>query len=165
MDKPPFNKYIEERYLNQMEYYSKASKKNQKKYKQFQWILIILSALTPVLAALSSVVAIMNLNIVVVVVSSIVAILTTALKTFNYQETWGIYRSTYEKLKPEIYYYDFGVGDYGKPDSDKEALFISRVEAILDTEHTQWPPIKKMQEGQDKSTISSTPGAKNVIDG
>ena len=158
MDKATFDKYLEDRYSKQMEYYSKASSKNQKKYKQFQWILIVLSALAPVLAALngirlglSNTAPVINLNILVVIVSSIVAILTTGLKTFNYQELWTNYRSTYEKLKPEIHYYDFNIGPYAVNGIDKESLFVTRVEAILDSEHTQWPPAKKFQETQNKS--------------
>ena len=160
MDKATFDKYLEERYSKQLEYYSKASAKNQKKYKQFQWILIILSALTPVLAALNGIklglsdnAPVIHLNIVVVIVSSIVAILTTGLKTFNYQELWSNYRSTYEKLKPEIYYYDFNIGPYAVNGVDKESLFVTRVEAMLDTEHTQWPPAKKIEENQGKPKI------------
>ena len=51
MDKEFFNEYVEKRYKDQLNYYSKASAKNQKRYKQFQWILIMLSASTPILAA------------------------------------------------------------------------------------------------------------------
>src|SRR5207249_7125376 len=120
MDKLTFDKYVEERYQGQMNYYDKASSKNQKKYKQFQWILIVLSATTPVLAALSGKEFVINsvtynlgfLQVLVIVISAIVAILTTGLKTFNYQELWVNYRSTYEKLKPEIYYYNFNIGPY-----------------------------------------------------
>lgn len=158
MDKATFDKYLEDRYTKQMEYYSRASAKNQKKYRQFQWILVVLSALTPVLAALngtrfgfSATAPVINVNIVVVIVSSIVAILTTGLKTFNYQELWTTYRSTYEKLKPEIHYYDFNIGPYAVSGVDKESLFVTRVEGILDTEHTQWPPARKLQENQSKS--------------
>ena len=109
MDKEAFDNYLAERYQKQMEYYSKASAKNQRRYKFFQWLLIVLSALTPVFAALNNskelealLPAFFKINIIVVVVSSIVAILTTGLKTFNYHELWVTYRSTYEKLKPEI---------------------------------------------------------------
>jgi hypothetical protein len=158
MDKATFNKYVEDRYLNQMEYYSKAAARNQKKYRQFQWILIILSALTPVLAALNGFnfgsankPFVVNLSLIVVIVSSVVAILTTGLKTFNYQELWITYRTTYEKLKPEIHYYTFNVGEYEKPEIDKESLFVSRVEALLNGEHNQWPAAKKMQEEQSKA--------------
>jgi len=87
-------------------------------------------------------------KIFVVIVSAVVAILTTGLKTFNYQELWITYRATYEKLKPEIYYHDFAAGPYTATDIDRESLFVTRVEAILGAEHSQWPPAKKLQEEQ-----------------
>ena len=152
MEKDAFDKYVEDRYQGQMKYYRDKSAKNQKTYKLFQWILIILSALTPVIAALKGIKfgpvsspATADLNILVLVVSSAVAILTTGLKTFNYQELWITARTTYEKLKPEIHYYNFDVGPYGVSGVDKESLFVTRVEVILDTEHKQWPPAKMLQ--------------------
>jgi Protein of unknown function (DUF4231) len=161
MDKATFDEYVEKRYKKQMEYYSNATTKNQKKYILFQWILIILSAVTPVLAALNGVTwlheeksYIINSQIIqifLVVVSSIVAILTTGLKTFQYQDLWVSYRSTYEQLKPEIYYYEFIIGPYSAAGIDKESLFVSRVEAILNAEHVKWPPAKKIQENENKS--------------
>jgi hypothetical protein len=160
MDKATFDDYVANRYLKQMEYYSQTSAKNQKKYKLFQWTLIVLSAVTPVLAALSAVswshdketnaVSAQLIQILLVIVSSIVAILTTGLKTFQYQELWAIYRTTYEQLKPEIYYYGVNVGPYAAAGVDKESRFVSRVESILNKEHVQWPPAKKMQDPQGK---------------
>ncbi|MEO6330100.1 MAG: DUF4231 domain-containing protein [Ginsengibacter sp.] len=160
MEKAIFDDYVAKRYMGQMEYYSTTSAKNQKKYKLFQWTLIVLSALTPVLAALSGVTWSRNnvtnnfgaqlIQILLVLVSSIVAILTTGLKTFQYQELWAIYRTTYEQLKPEIYYYEFSIGPYAASGVDKESLFVSRVESILNKEHVQWPPAKKIQEAQEK---------------
>lgn len=168
MDEATFETYLKDRYEKQMEYYSKASAKNQKRYRQFQWILIILSAITPVIAALNGlnitpgVKLNPNLSLVVVIISSVVAILTTGLKTFNYQELWITYRSSYEKLKPEIHYYHFNVGEYGKPGIDKESLFVSRVESLLDTEHAQWPPAKKLNEDQNnQGTSGNKPEASN----
>ncbi len=162
MDKEAFDDYVANRYRKQMEYYSNSSVKNQKKYKTFQWVLIILSALTPVLAALSSVtwssqedikrVVPQFIQILLVIISSIVAILTTGLKTFQYQELWAIYRATYEQLKPEIYYYDFSIGPYSEAGVDKESLFVTRIESILNKEHVQWPPAKKLQDARDKGT-------------
>jgi len=155
MDKAVFDDYVENRYKKQMDYYSKSSSKNQKKYKQFQWILIILSALTPVLAALNGVTSSSSLKIfnagslvqiLLVIISSIVAILTTGLKTFRYQDLWIKYRTTYELLKPEIYYYEFNIGMYGSAGADKESVFVTRVEAILNTEHSQWQPVSKSQD-------------------
>jgi hypothetical protein len=154
MNKATFDDYVENRYRHQMEYYSKAAGKNQKRYKLFQWILIVTSAITPVLAALNGKKFgnfSPDLQMLVVFVAAVVAILTTGLKTFNYQELWINYRSTYEKLKPEIYYYEFNIGPYSADGLDKESLFVSRVEAMLDAEHTLWPPAKKLQDSNQKS--------------
>ena len=163
MDKATFDDYVTNRYMKQMEYYRDTAAKNQKKYKLFQWTLIVLSAVTPVLAALSSVswfqdkdanaIGVQLIHILLVIVSSIVAILTTGLKTFQYQELWTIYRSTYEQLKPEKYYYDFGIGQYATAEN-KESLFVTRVEAMLDREHANWPPAKKIQSGGDKPEVA-----------
>lgn len=152
MDKVSFDDYLENRYKKQMEYYGKNSVKNQKRYKKFQWTLIILSALAPVLAALNGTAVFTNgrdtvahsqvIQVALLIVSSIVAILTTGLKTFQYQELWVKYRTAYEQLKPEIYYYEFNVPPYNAAGVDKELLFVSRVESILNKEHIQWPPAK-----------------------
>lgn len=155
MEKEAFSQYLEDRYHKQMEYYDKSSVKNQKKYKNFQWILIILSALTPVLAALEA--KWLCLQLVVVAISAIVAILTTGLKTFQYQELWVNYRATYEQLKPEIHYYNFNVGPYGEAGIDKESLFVNRIETILDKEHQGWPPAKKIMENNTQGENSTTP--------
>ncbi|GGH17995.1 DUF4231 domain-containing protein [Mucilaginibacter phyllosphaerae] len=161
MDKKLFDQYVQERYLVQMDYYSNWAAKNQHKYNKFQWILIILSALTPVFAALGSfktdILGIdikSTLNLMVIIVSVIVAILTTGLKTFNYQELWAGYRSTQELLKPEIYYYNFNVGPYGAAGVDKESLFVTRIEGILNGEHVNWPPAKKQTDKNDKFKTS-----------
>ena len=157
MDKEGFNQYLENRYQKQMDFYSRSSGKNQKKYRYFQWILIVLSAIAPVLTALITKWA--DLQIVVVIVTALVAILTTGLKTFQYQELWVNYRATYEQLKPEIHYYNFSVGPYGEAGVDKESLFVARVETILDKEHQGWPPAKKIQEDRNQGENSATPPA------
>lgn len=144
MNKEAFKEYVETRYKDQMAYYSRASSKNQKQYRQFQWILIVFSSITPVIAALDD--KWMDLQIPVVIISAIVAILTAGLKTFQYQELWVKYRSTHELLKPEIYYYNFGAGPYAEEGVDRETLFVSRVETILDKEHINWPALKKSPE-------------------
>lgn len=151
MDKAAFDDYVTNRYQDQLKYYEAISAGNQKKYKRFQWILIVLTALTPVFAALKTIkwgdfVMPVDLSVLVLVTSTIVAILTTGLKTFNYQELWIVSRTTQEMLKPELYYYNFNVGDYGAQGVDKESVFVTRVEAILGSEHKQWPPAKSLQD-------------------
>lgn len=148
MDENTFNEYLEKRYQGQMSFYSKASAKNQKKYKNFQWMLIILSTLTTIMAALPR--DKFDLQYAVVASAALVTVITSALKTFQYQELWVSYRATNEQLKPEIYYYHFNVGDYGKEGADKESIFIKHVEAILSKEHDGWPVSKKLRESDEK---------------
>ena len=44
-----FEKYIKDRYEDQINWYSDEASKNKKLYKYFQWSVIILSASLPVL--------------------------------------------------------------------------------------------------------------------
>lgn len=147
MDATAFKEYLENRYYDQLKYYSGAAKKNQKRYKVLQWVLIILSTLTTIMAALPHENSIMKYSMVVI--AALVTILTAGLKAFQYQELWVSYRSTNEQLKPEIYFYNFNVGEYGQPGVDKESVFVDRVEKILNREHSAWPIYKKLME-QDK---------------
>ena len=110
MDKATFDEYLKNRYQDQINYYEKASSRNQQKYKNYQWLLIILSTLTTILAAMPSFASI-NLKYVIVLSSGIVTILSTALKTFQYQELWLSYRKTIEQLK-SCGYDGFLIGSY-----------------------------------------------------
>jgi hypothetical protein len=145
MDTTEFNEYLKNRYLDQLNYYEKAAGKNKKKYKNFQWILIIFSTLTTILAALPDIPD-FDLKYIVVATAAIVTILTAGLKTFQYQELWVSYRSTIELLKPEIYYYKFNVNEYGQAGVDKETQFVFNVEKILNKEHDVWPVAKKIKD-------------------
>ncbi len=141
MDSSTFNEYLEKRYYDQLKYYETASRKNQQRYKYFQWILIILSTLTTILAALPQ--DKFNVQFLLVITAAAVTILTSGLKTFQYQELWVTYRTTLEQLKPEIFYYYFNVGEYGQEGVDKESTFVTRIEQILNKEHDVWPIAKK----------------------
>jgi len=74
--------------------------------------------------------------------SVLVAILTSVLKSFKYQENWINYRNTCETLKKEYYYYEAEIHQYGESE-DKEALFIERVESLISRENTLWINICK----------------------
>ncbi|MBK9732401.1 MAG: DUF4231 domain-containing protein [Chitinophagaceae bacterium] len=154
MNKAAFDDYIKNRYEEQMSYYAKSSRENRDKYKKFQWALIILSASAPVLVAIDGLKIevtntfwiMLHIKIFVVIITASVAILTTALKTFNYFENYVNYRNTREEMKREIHLYDFRIGDYGEHGVHREALFVQRIESILDKEHSQWPASKKLKD-------------------
>ena len=138
MDAENFQNYLKNRYEDQINWYDKKSIWNQKMYRRFQWIVIVLSAITPVLVAIVAIrPEVKGTSWLAVGISALVAIGTTSLKTFKYQENWISYRTTCETLRKEIHFYNAGIGDY-KEIEDPEALFVERIEALISRENTMW---------------------------
>jgi hypothetical protein len=136
MNSQDFEKYLKERYYPQIDWYDKKAVQNKHKYTMLQWGLIILSAITPIIIALDLV------KPIPIIISSFVAILTTGIKTFKFQENWINYRTTCETLKKEIHFYSTGIDDYTNI-KDKEAKFVERVESLISRENTLWLTISK----------------------
>ena len=128
-----FDEYLKKRYEDQVEWYSNKSSKNKLYYQIFQWTAIVFSASLPVLV----VVIPTKFTLITSGLSVILAITTTALKTFKFQEIWINYRTIAETLKKEKYYFDAEVSEYADVD-DKEHLFVERVEALISRENTLW---------------------------
>ncbi len=146
METEDFQKYLKERYEDQINWYDKKSAWNQKLYRYFQWSIIILAAVTPVLVATGS----ETTRWPAVIIAALVAIGTTILKTFKYQENWINYRTTCETLRKEIHFYRAGSGDYRDSD-DREALFVERVESLISRENTMWLTTQRPKEGKKSS--------------
>jgi len=144
MDASTFKSYLSERYENQINWYDSKSSENQKKYKRTQMMVIVLSAMTPVLIEFNDKLTTLSLFHLATVTSVIVAILTTLLKTFKYQENWLTYRTTCETLKKEKYFFDFDLGEYASA-HNKQALFVERVESLISRENTIWINSQKIE--------------------
>jgi hypothetical protein len=86
-----------------------------------------------------------------VIIAALVAIGTTILKTFKYQENWINYRTTCETLRKEIHFYRAPLGDYRDSD-DREALFVERVESLISRENTMWLTTQRLKEGKKSSS-------------
>lgn len=136
MKKEEFDKYLKTRYHDQIAWYDKKAIWNHNAYRAFQWAAIIMSALTPLLIVIGILVDVLSIWIAVGV-AVLVAISTTALKTFKYQENWINYRTTCETLKKEIHFYEAGIQGYENAE-DKEAQFVQRVESLVSRENTLW---------------------------
>ena len=126
-----FEKYLKERYEDQVKWYSDKSSQHKRYYHWFQWAAIVISASLPVLVLAIPA----EFALVTVIFSIILAIITTALKTFKFQEIWINYRTTAETLKKEKCYYDVEAIEYADAEN-KEQLFIERVEALISRENT-----------------------------
>lgn len=148
MDKTNFDKYLKDRYEGQINWYETKSAKNKKYYTFFQWGVIVLSAILPVLVVLLT----HELKWVTATIAAILAIGTAGLKTFKFQENWVNYRTIAETLKKERYFYEAELDDY-KDTSDKESLFVERVESLISREHSLWftKHVEKEEEKEKKA--------------
>jgi len=147
MDKENLNKYLDERYSSQVKWYDEKSKLNQKIYKLLQWIIIIFTAITPILVLQRE----YYINIIAAALAIIVAISAGSQKAFNYQENWISYRTTCEILKKEYFFYTNKVQGY-ENSANPEGLFIERVESIISKENVYWTATyKKKPEDENKT--------------
>lgn len=155
MDAKVFKDYLKDRYHDQINWYDQKSIEFQKKYRLTQWMLIIFSSLTPLLILVDKLKNdIPWLSWIPVITSVLVAVLTAAIKTFRFQENWINYRTTCETLKKEEFLYNANVGDYSNT-TEKETLFVERVESLISRENTLWLATQK-SERSTKTQASGT---------
>jgi hypothetical protein len=133
MDKADFDRYISERYEDQIKWYSDKATHYKRLYQFFQWAVIILSATVPVLILIVP----EEQQLITVGISVLLTIGTSGLKTFKFQENWINYRTISESLKKEKYFYDAGLDDYINCD-DRMSTFVERVESLISRENSMW---------------------------
>ena len=145
MDQAQFDRYLTERYADQIQWYERNAARNKRRYLWFQWSAIIFSSSLPVLVvALPE-----RLEWLTATLSVLLAITTASLKTFKFQENWIGYRTTAETLKKEKYFYDAEIGDYAERERKKQ-IFIDRVEGLISRENTLWLTTQMRKEEKKK---------------
>lgn len=148
MTEEKFQDYVKTRYEPEVEWYTKRGNREKWIYMFFQWGLIIMSALTPILITIGDfrapkmpinvdVIQINGFQICSITTAFLVAVLAAALKVFHFQENWLDFRATQEKLKTEIHLYTAKLGGYHSA-KDARALFVSHVEGIIRNEIKGW---------------------------
>lgn len=146
MEASDFEKYLEERYQDQVRWYGRKSSLNKCYYHCCQWVAIVISASVPVL-----VVSMPDpYKWITAGLSIVLAVATTALKTFKLQENWLSYRTIAETLKKEKHYFDAKVAEYANVE-DGEQIFVERVETIISMENTLWVALHQRRENTRKT--------------
>lgn len=130
MDQSQFEKYMAERYDRAIMWYSDKSRCNKRWYYIFQSLIIILAAITPVLA-------IIGLRWPTTITAALVAIAVGMLKLMKLEENWINYRTICETLKKEIHLMHADLSEYAQT-TEKHQLFVERVESLISREHTLW---------------------------
>lgn len=143
MNTDKFDEYLNDRYNDQVNWYSRKASNCKIIYQIFQWIVIVLSASLPVLISTLP----EKTKWITIVISILLAISTAALKVFKWQETWINYRTISETLKKERHFYDADLDEYANTDN-KEKLFVERVENLISRENSLWVMIHFEKKGK-----------------
>ena len=134
---PTIEDYIEKRYKQQLQYYEKHSSDNRVRFYISQIVIIVVSALIPIINTIPS----ENANINAIKMASsifgfIIIVATGFLQLTKSQENWISYRSTAELLQSEYNLFKMKSGDYsdekiGNDNRKREQLFVNRIETII----------------------------------
>lgn len=121
---------------NQIEWYDRKSRYNQRLYKSLKGTEILAAALIPFAAGL-------RLSVFVTGTLGILVVLLEGLQSLNqYHANWIGYRTTCESLKHEKYLYAAKAGPYSTA-CDPHALLAERVESLISQEHSKWVSVRE----------------------
>jgi len=137
MEKEAIDRYIRERYQNQLDWYDEKAIRNQMLSRCVKLGLIATSALTPVMLVSHFMEHVWWLAALALASAVATLLITGFMGAFQFEEHWLRYRSTCENLRSEFYVYQSGTDLY-RDAHDKDALFVERVEEILSHERRSW---------------------------
>ena len=138
--------YIKQRVDDQIKWYSDKSSVNQKKYKTWQVIRVVVALLIPILTLFVK--EIPAFTYVIGILGAIIVFIESFIKIFNYHDVWITYRLTSEQLKREKILFLTKCHPYD--DSEAFGMLVQRCEAIMQSENVDWKEIVyKKKESQD----------------
>jgi hypothetical protein len=149
--------YKQERLQKQIEWHSKKALDNKLRYRLYQIITLIASAIIPIINLLNIAkpdTADYQIRIISSIISAIIVVVTGLTQLEKYQENWILYRTSTELLKKEKYFFENNAGEYSNLDEkEKNKLLVERVESIVSAETSKYftihQPSKKSNEKTD----------------
>lgn len=139
--------YIKERLDDQISWYEKKSAYNKLRFRITQVIIIIASAIIPIINLSVPTGSEQNALLTTAILGSIVTIVAAFSQMEKYFETWILYRTTVETLKREKFLYANDAGDYSNlGDTEKNKLLVQRVEVVLSSENSKFFALQQQQQ-------------------
>lgn len=141
--------YIENRVMDQIRWYSKKSSVNQKKYKRYAVISIVLNGVIPIVVLLSDYCAEWSfwLKLLITALSSAAGILSALDALGNHKNLWVQYRANCEQLKSTLHLFFMRAGIFeGLTDDDPATLkrkLAAACEHLFAAEYQQWAALTK----------------------
>jgi hypothetical protein len=121
---------------DQLGYYNRRARANQRSYRSIKIAQLIAAALVPVVAGLGTSAWVTGgLGSAIVVMEGI-------QQLYQFQEHWIAYRSTWEALRREQHLYNAGAGDYATA-ANPALLLAERVEELIAREHGRWVSVQQ----------------------
>lgn len=148
MNQKSFDDYLKSRYEKQVAWYSNKSALNKRWFLGVSIYIVIISTIVPILMLVLDT-SFLATKLFIAVLSSTVAIAVGINNLLKFQDNWISYRTTSETLKKERSFFLGHVGDYAQA-SDKEALFIERVEATISRENSLWLTTQQTEKDKKK---------------
>lgn len=138
VEDPRTKHYLNDRVIKQMDFYSKRSESNKKKYSFWMTLSIINSLLIPVLSIFADVNLFMKA--VIAFLGGTTAAIMAYLRLHNYLELWSIYRSHKEYVYSILYSYFTEAGIFRNlaDQSERDTLLIETCEDCFRLENRQW---------------------------
>jgi len=128
MDETTIRNYLTADYAKAVKFYDDRASTSKLWYRGLSIYVIAVSASLTVLIAFAP--DGLCWRIISASVSATIVVATGLLAHLKCHENWLSYRGSWDALERERRLYETGTGAY-KPDTDKGALFVERIEAVL----------------------------------
>ena len=146
--------YKETRVKEQLQWHSKKARQNKLKFRLYQIIILIASAIIPIVNVSSPgdlSTGDLQTRIISSIIGGIIVVVTGITQLEKYQENWILYRTSSELLKKEKYFFENNAGEYSNLDEkERSKLLVERVESIVSAETSKYftihQPQKKAQQ-------------------
>ncbi|MEM9885695.1 MAG: DUF4231 domain-containing protein [Bacteroidota bacterium] len=138
MNQEQQEQYIKTRVDNQINWLDRKSSFNQKRYKLYRTLVIILSISLPFLTGYADMEKYgPYIKFGVGVIGVIIAVIEGIIVLQKHQENWVQYRATCETLRQEKMLFTYKAGEYAKSTTPFQD-FVLKIESILGNENKQW---------------------------
>jgi len=131
--------YLKYRLKKQVDWYEKNANKHRKEYYIFQFLIISIGALIPIINTSNVNPNDSSIRLWSSILGGSIVISSGILQLTKAHENWVSYRSTAEVLKSEYFLYYTNSDIYEEKDIEKrDRIFIKRIESIITSEGSKY---------------------------
>lgn len=138
MEQEAFQQFLKEKYQPELHQAKRRALYHQRFAQRSEWGLILFSAITTILLAISPFLHGFPIMPLTAICSTIVTVIATITKSLRTQEKRSFYQKLSDDMENEYYLYQAREGIYQKF-ADKEAQFVKRIITLLKEANQNMP--------------------------